>query len=179
MDIQLHSRTEQIKKLSQKLFIFLTLFKYLLYLCWPFMIFLAFFFDKGTLKLGDYIFDIEKMGIEFKIFTLSLYAIALYLAVRLTNSFRQLMKHFMAGQIFTNQSVLIMKKALNSGLMFFAMMIVQKTSGFMLAVYINKPIYFELEIDFLIAISFFGLMYISLWALEIGCDLNEESEMTI
>lgn len=179
MDIQKHSRTEQIKKLSRKLFSFLTLFKYLLYLCWPFMVFLAFFFDEGTLKLGDYIFDIVQMGIWFKAFVLVLYAIGLYLAIRLTNSFRLLMKHFMSGRIFTHQAILSMRTALNTGLMFFIMMIVQKTCGLVLAIMNNMFFYIELEIDFLIAISFFGLMYILLWALEIGCDLNEESEMTI
>lgn len=179
MDIQKHSRTEQIKKLSRKLFTFLTLFKYLLYMCWPLMIFIAFFFDKGTLKLGDVVFNIEEMVIWFKELVLLLYAIALYMAIRLTNSFRQIMKHFMAGHIFTKKAVLSVRSGLHAGLMFFIMIIVQKASGLALAMINNMPSYIELEIDFFIAISFFGLMYILLWALEIGCDLNEESEMTI
>lgn len=43
----------------------------------------------------------------------------------------------------------------------------------------SSPIMVPVNLDFIGALMFFGLMYVLLWALEIGCDLNEESELTI
>jgi hypothetical protein len=37
----------------------------------------------------------------------------------------------------------------------------------------------NVDVSFIFALMFFGLMYVLLWALEIGSDLNEESELTI
>jgi len=43
----------------------------------------------------------------------------------------------------------------------------------------SSPVDIPVNLDFIAALMFFGLMYVLLWALEIGCDLNEESELTI
>lgn len=179
MDIQVHARTRQIKKLSLKLFKILTLFRYLLYMGWPAIIFVAIFLDEGTLKIGESELLIEQVGQWMKFLVLTLFAFGLYLAIRITNNFRQLMSHFMQGDVFSKEAINNVRAGLLSGVMFFMLAIVHHLFGWGVAMANDSPIHISLGMDFLISLIFFGLMYTLLWALEIGRDLNEESEMTV
>lgn len=178
MDIQTHSRTHQIKRLSRYLFIVLTGFRYLLFLGWPALAVVA-FLPSGSLFLGNTLIPIESISLPFKWLILALYAAGLVVMLRINHHFRELMKQFMKGNIFGQQAIGSVRGALHSGIVFFILSSVQALLGCVYHYSVSAKLDISFTTEIIIACIYFGLMYTLLWALEIGCDLNEESEMTI
>ncbi len=178
MDIQAHSRTQQIKQLSRYLFIVLTGFRYLLFLGWPAIAVVA-FLPSGSLFLGDALIPVESISLSFKWSILALYAAGLVVMLKINRHFRELMKQFMKGNIFGFQAINSVRGALHSGIVFFILSSVQALVGSVYNYSVNSKLDISFTTELVIACIYFGLMYTLLWALEIGCDLNEESEMTI
>ncbi|MDP4535771.1 hypothetical protein Q3O60_06205 [Alkalimonas collagenimarina] len=178
MDIQTHSRTRQIKQLSRYLFIALTGLRYLLFLGWPAIVAIA-FIPSGSLYLGEALIPIESISLPFKGFILVLYAVGLTIMLRINHHFRQLMKHFMQGHIFDPDAIGSVRGALHSGIVFFLLSWLYVLLGLIYDYSVNSRLDFSFTTEIVIACIYFGLMYTLLWALEIGADLNEESEMTI
>lgn len=178
MDIQTHSRTHQIKQLSRYLFIALTSIRYLLFLGLPGLVVVA-FLPAGTLKVGNASVPLESAGFLLKGVILSLYACGLIIMIKMNHHFRALMKQFIDGNIFGHEAIAQVRSALNSGIVFFVLSCVHALFGCLYNHSIGAPLDITFATEIVIAGVFFGLMHTLLWALEIGCDLNEESEMTV
>lgn len=178
MDIQQHSRTHQIKQLAHYLYLALSGFRYLLFLGWPALVVVA-FIPEGTLQLGSVAVPFGVGDELLKGAILLLYAAGLLVMIRLTQCFRRLMLQYRVGQLFSEDAINSVRGALRVGIVFVVLSWVHAIAG-SLYQYIHTGL---LDISFaseiLIAVIYFGLMYTLLWALEIGSDLNEESEMTI
>jgi hypothetical protein len=178
MDIQAHARTQQIKELSQCLYNALTGLRYLLFLGWPAILFLA-FFAEGELHVGESSLLIEKLGVFSKSLILFLFALGLILMLRINHHFRELMRHFTRGNVFSIHAITHVRGALKNGILFFALSLFQELAGWIYTL-TNAPTFnISFTGDIIIAGIFFGLMYTLLWTFEIGCDLNEESDLTI
>lgn len=178
MDIQTHSRTRQIKQLSRYLSIALTGLRYLLFLGLPGLVIVA-FLPTGTLKIGNASVPLESTGFLLKAVILSLYACGLIIMIKMNHHFRTLMKQFIDGNIFGHEAIAQVRGALNSGIVFFVLSCVHALFGCIYNYSAGAPLDISFATEIVIACVFFGLMHTLLWALEIGCDLNEESEMTI
>lgn len=178
MDIQTHSRTQQIKRLSRHLHTALSGIRYILYLGWPAIAFLA-LFAEGYLAMGDTDVFVAKDNYLLKGLILPLYAIALVIMLRINREFRGLMKQYMKGHIFSDEAIGYVKNALKAGIAYIAVYILQALVGIVYNNSIDAPIEFSFAKEIIIPLVFFGLMFTLMWALEIGRDLNEESERTI
>lgn len=179
MDIQTHERTKQIRNISRWLFVLLSIVKYGLHLFWLAVIWIAVFVDQGSLVVGGHEVFIENISLQVKYFILCLFSAALILWIRIATNFRDLMKHFMAGDVFSVQAISHVRAGLNNGILWFVLTLMQKCFFWYLASANAATFDFSLGKEVFIATLFFGLMYTLLWTLEIGCDLNEESEKTI
>lgn len=179
MDIQAHERTAQIKRVSRWLFMILSAFKTLMHLGWLAIAWVAVFVDEGALTIGGHELLIEEMSLWLKLFILCLFAAGLILTIRITTHFRDLMKHFMQGDVFSLQAIGHVRAALNNGILWFVLALAQECFFWFLASANASTFDVSLGAEILLAVIFFSLIYTLLWTLEIGCDLNEESEMTI
>ncbi len=178
MDIQTHSRTQQIKRLSRHLYGALSALRYLLHLGWL-GIAIVVFIPQGTLVVGDTAIPVGKDDYLLKGLILPLYALGLALMIKLNHHFRDLMKQYMKGHIFSDQAISSVKGALNTGIAFVLLSWVHVLTAAIYSYSSGAPLDFSFTTEILIALIYFGLMYTLLWALEIGRDLNEESEKTI
>lgn len=120
---------------------------------------------------------VEPMSLLTKTVVLVLFGSALFLMLQLNRYFRELMRHFTLGDVFSQAAITNVKHTLKSGVFLVVMAIVQH----LVAWGCSHAPYFHVALlwDLAVAGLFFGLMYTLLWALEIGVDLNEESEKTI
>lgn len=178
MDIQTHSRTQQIKKLSRHLHTALNGIRFILYLGWPGIIFIA-IFAEGQLYMGDTQVFVAKNDYLLKGLILPLYAIALVIMLRINREFRGLLQQFMKGHIFSAEAIGNVKGALGAGIAYTGVYVLQALIGIVYNSSINAPIEFSFVKEIVFPLIFFGLMLTLIWALEIGRDLNEESEGTI
>ncbi|MEE2022971.1 hypothetical protein [Alkalimonas mucilaginosa] len=178
MDIQTHSRTHQIKQLSRYLYFVLTGMRYLLFLGGPAIVVVAWIPD-GGLYLGNALIPIESISLLLKGGILALYAIGLLMMLRITQHFRQLMQQFMQGHIFHPKAIASVRGALHGGMLFFLLSWLYALLGSLYDYFVHARLDISFATEIVIACIYFGLMYTLLWALEIGADLNEESEMTI
>jgi hypothetical protein len=103
----------------------------------------------------------------------------LFLTLKLIHHFRALIKHFAEGDIFNKNAIDHARKALLNGLVIYGLYVGSAIASWLYNAAHATQIQVMLNGDFILALMFFGLMYVLLWALEIGCDLNEESELTI
>lgn len=179
MDIQKHRRTHQIKKLSTVLYTVLSILQALFYCAWPAIIAVALFFDEGEIQLGNSILYLEHISWSVKMLVMTLFSAGAYLAIRIVGSFKKLMYHFKQGDIFKPQAIAHVHSALISGGLFFLLALVQEGFGWFLAKAHNAVFTISLWSECFFMIIFVALMYTLLWSLEIGCDLNDESEKTI
>lgn len=179
MNVQQHKRIERIKQFSRYLYVGLTWMRYLLWVMWPLMTMVFLFGQKGTLKIGGVqIDDVELSIVQRSLIIISISAF-MFLALKLINHFRELIRHFSDGDIFNKQAIDHARKALLNGLIMYGVYLATLLGSWVYAVANNFPGVVSFETDFIFWLMFFGLMYVLLWALEIGCDLNEESELTI
>lgn len=183
MNIERHARIARIKKLSRILRICLT---WLGYSLWPFWLLAAVpFVSKGDVTL----FLLPSMVKTFPADSLTLVTkIALAVCVigfvllmqRLVRNGRDLMGHFSVGDVFNNQAIQNARNALSAAVAIYCLYLIV---GIGIAFYLAVPWWVYL-IDMilrslLVALPFFGLLFLLLWVIEIGRDLNEESELTV
>jgi hypothetical protein len=187
MNVMRHKRIERIKRLSGYLRLFLSLISYGLVL----MVFTAFVFPLiGMLPIEPSINPViktiqmppmQKIGISVVILAFSLLPL---FSVRYAC---ELMTYFSKGEIFNRRALLAARKAILFGLgsLLGPLLLKQICLLFMggnffgLGIYPFLPLIPSLTESLFYGLMFFGLMYVLLWALEIGTELNEESELTI
>lgn len=178
MDIQKHARTQQIKRLSTYLYSLLTAIRYMLFLGWPALVYVA-FASKGTIQIGSSSLPLDTLNSLAKILIVTLFSAGLVLMLKLNHYFRELMRHFSLGDIFSISAIAQVKGALKMGILFFILSVIQELFSRFYILSNTSEFNISLGAYIIIATIFFGLMYTLLWALEIGCDLNEESNLTI
>lgn len=198
MNVQQHARIAQIKQFSGYLYVCLTWIRYFLLLAWPAIV----IFILGGMIFGDGIkADDEALlrRVVFAVFFSVFISALLFLVLQLCFHFRELIRYFSNGHIFNKGAIYSARKALLYALTLYGFCVAKGIifqaffqllySAFALPpldfpLFDLSPLNFSLGIfltsfDFMCTIILFSFMYILLWALEIGCDLNEESELTI
>ena len=179
MDIQQHERITRIKTLSRYLYWALTGIQYLLLLLLPLVIGWLWFGSKGAITLPNHSVNTESLShLQRCLFMIPITLLFLAL-LKVTYHLRQLIWHFSSGNIFNKPAIAHARKALNYALAIYGIFILATVATWIYLYTQNN--YFRVNVsgDFIFGIIIFGLMYVLLWALEIGCDLNEESELTI
>lgn len=180
MNVQQHERIARIKKVSGYLHMCLTGMRYLLWVIWPLMVMLILFGNQGTFVIFDGAsFDAADVGLLPRVGMVIVLSIFLFLAAQLIFHFRELIRHFSNGDIFNKKAIGHAQKALWNGLLIYGFYLASLIVNWFYSATKSSPIVVPVNLDFIGALMFFGLMYVLLWALEIGCDLNEESELTI
>lgn len=179
MNIQQHERIARIKQISGYLYVGMTWVRYLLWALCPLIAGLVLFGSKGTLHLGDVQTTMADLSLVQRVLVLALIAVILFFILKVIHHFRALMRYFSVGDIFNKNAIENARKALHYALGFFVVHMVSSLamSAYLLSDTQNFSISFDG--DYLLGFLIFGLMFVLLWALEIGCDLNEESELTI
>lgn len=179
MNIQQHERIVRIKKLSRGLYLALTGAEYLLWLVWPLALAWLWLGTKGTITLLEHSMDAASLGFLQRCLIAAVISLLLLLLIKVARHMRQLMLHFAEGDIFNRQAIDHARKALHHALGIYGIYLL---SSLTMALYIfitHQSFDFSINGNFILGLIIFGSMYILLWALEIGCDLNEESELTI
>jgi hypothetical protein len=102
-----------------------------------------------------------------------------FFVLKLSYHFRELIRFFSVGDIFNKKAIEHARNALLNGVAFYGVYLISLFAGWVYLLMTQPTNHIVMNNDFIIGFIFFGLMYILLWALEIGADLNEESELTI
>ncbi|MYN08952.1 hypothetical protein [Pseudoduganella aquatica] len=178
MDLQRHDRIGKIKQWSRNLGRLLTLIGYLLWLGWPAS--LLFFYGSGTFILFGTKLERTQLSLPSQCALVLFFWCALALSQLLVFHIRKLMAHFSAGDVFNQGALDAAGKALRYGIALFVVEIAMR-AGVTLYVMTSGGSYsLSFPFDELISgMLFFGVMYVLLWTLEIGRDLNQESSLTI
>ena len=181
MNVQRHERIAQIKQFSRYLYVCLTWIRYFLWVTWPLMAAaIIFSFDsKANITLGTMRIDDVELTIAQRVLIVAFVSALFFLALQLANHFRELIRYFSEGDIFNKHAIDHARKALLSGVIIYGLYLCASLVGWIYTVMQSSPMSISMSGDFIFGLMFFGLMYVLLWALEIGCDLNEESELTI
>lgn len=180
MNVQQHERIARIKKVSGYLHMCLTGMRYLLWVIWPLMAIFILFGNQGTFVIFDGApLDAANVGLLPRVGMVIVLSIFLFLAAQLIFHFRELIRHFSNGDIFNKKAISHAQKALWNGMLIYGFYVASLIVNWFYSATKSSPIMVSVDLDFIGVLMFFGLMYVLLWALEIGCDLNEESELTI
>jgi hypothetical protein len=183
MNVQQHERIAQIKKLSGYLCVALTWIGYLLWVFCP-LLAIAILADTSgesryTFLLGGVTVENVDLSYLHRILIVLLMTVFFFFLIKLTNHFRELIRYFSKGEIFNKAAIGHARKSLLHGLVVFGFYLSTLIAGFVYTVAKTSAVNISLNIGVATGFIFFGLMYVLLWALEIGADLNEESELTI
>lgn len=184
MNIQQHERITRIKQISGYLYVGLTWVRYLFWAVCPLTAGIVLFGSEGTLRFGTTQMAMAELTIAQRVLLLAVFAVFLVLMLKVTHHFRALMRYFSEGDIFNKKATDHARKALYYSLGIFAAHIMG-SMAMAAYLYIGGPdtdaqnFHISLDGAYLFGLLIFGLMFVLLWALEIGCDLNEESELTI
>lgn len=179
MNIQQHERIARIKQISGYLYVCLTWARYLLWLMWPLLAVIFFMGNKVNFTIGAMQIDDVELTLTLRLLIVTIAALFLFLALKLIHHFRALIKHFAKGDIFNKNAIDHARKALLNGLVIYGLYVSSALVSWLYVATQTTKVSAEINVNFILALMFFGLMYVLLWALEIGCDLNEESELTI
>lgn len=184
MNIQQHERITRIKKLSRCLYLVLTGLQYFILVLWPLLVFFAVTGTEGELTfIGGVSLDAADLNYLQRSLIAACLSVFFFLAIKVTYHFRQLISHFARGDIFNKNAIEHARKALLYALFFYGVSLVspliERMYFYIADQAVDQHIPVIINGDVLTGLIFFGLMYVLLWALEIGCDLNEESELTI
>lgn len=182
MDIQQHARTAQIKKLSRSLCTFLTWIGILIWFLWP-LVLVPLFADvrlsPGARNVGPGL-QLGVLSLPVRIAMMVGIALFIYFVQQTVLHARMLMLHFSQGEIFNVEAVKSARSALSNALVVFWLNVAcQIAVMFLQASHAAHPVYRINPESLIYGFLFFGLMYVLLWALEIGRDLNEESVLTV
>lgn len=179
MNVQQHERIARIKQFSRYLYVCLTWIRYFLWVMWPLVAVVFLFGDKATLTIGVIQIEDAELSIVQRILMVAFVSVFMFLALKLVYHFRELIRHFSDGDIFNKQAIDQARKALLSGLVIYGLYLSTLLGSWIYSATQSAQTMVSVNADFILVLMFFGLMYVLLWALEIGCDLNEESELTI
>lgn len=180
MNVQQHERIARIKQLSHYLYLCLTGIYYLLQVLCPLAVIFALvsvggkFTFMGVVSINNTeLFFLQRLIIAIVM------SIIFFLILKLTHHFRELIRHFANGDIFNKKAIEHARKALMNGLVIYGVYLSGMFAGWVYTFIKYPSILISINGGFIVGFIFFGLMYVLLWALEIGCDINEESELTI
>ena len=179
MNVQQHARIARIKQFSRYLYVCLTWIRYFLWVMWPLMAVVFLFGNKATLSIGVIQMDDVELNIVQRVLMLAGVSVFMFLALKLVYHFRELIRHFSDGDIFNKQAIDHAPSAVLDGLVIYGLYLATLLGSWIYAATQSSQTMVSINADFVLVLMFFGLMYVLLWALEIGCDLNEESELTI
>lgn len=179
MNVQQHERIARIKRISGYLYVCLTWIRGLLWVMWPLMAMVFLFGGKATLKIGLVQIEDVELSIAQRMLIVAVVSAFIFLALKLVYHFRELIQHFSAGDIFNKKAIDHARKALLNGMVIYGLYLSTLLASWIYIATQNSQTMVSINADFILVLMFFGLMYVLLWALEIGCDLNEESELTI
>lgn len=179
MNIQQHERIIRIKTLSRYLYLALTGIQCVIWLMLPLTMGWLWFGTEGVITLFDHAVDSASLPFLQRCFVMAFIALFLLLLLKVVYHLRQLILHFASGNIFNKVATAHARKALHFALVTYGFLFLSSIATW-IYIYITND-YFRVTVkgDYIFGIIIFGLMYVLLWALEIGCDLNEESELTI
>jgi hypothetical protein len=179
MNVQQHARIARIKQFSRYLYVCLTWIRYFLWVMWPLTAVFFLFGHKATLNIGLIQIEDVELSIVQRVLLVAVVSAFMFLALKLVYHFRELIQHFSAGDIFNKKAIDHARKALLNGLVIYAVYLSTLLASWIYIATQSAQTTVYMNANFILVFMFFGLMYILLWALEIGCDLNEESELTI
>lgn len=179
MNVQQHERIARIKQISGYLYVCLTWIRYALWLVWPLIPIIFFIGDKVNFTVGSAQIDDVELTLFLRLLIVAIASVFLFLTLKLIHHFRALIKHFSEGDIFNKKAIDHARKALLNGLVIYGFYAGSALASWLYNATQTAPISVTVNAEFILVLMFFGLMYVLLWALEIGCDLNEESELTI
>jgi hypothetical protein len=179
MNVQQHERIARIKQISGYLYVCLTWIRYALWLVWPLIVVIFFMGDKVNFTIGAMQIDDVELTLILRLAIVTIASAFLFLTLKLIHHFRALIKHFAEGDIFNKNAIDHARRALLNGLVIYGLYVGSALASWLYNATQTAPISVTLNTNFIFVLMFFGLMYVLLWALEIGCDLNEESELTI
>ena len=179
MNVQQHERIARIKQISGYLYLCLTGMRYVLWVMWPLIAVIFFIGDKVNFTVGVMQIDNVELTLTLRLFIVTIASVFLFLILKLIHHFRALIKHFAEGDIFNKIAIDHARKALLHGLVIYGLYVGSALASWFYVATQTTKVSAEINVNFILALMFFGLMYVLLWALEIGCDLNEESELTI
>jgi hypothetical protein len=181
MNIQRHSRIEKIKKLSRYLYLFLTGLFYVNGAVFLGVAVFTFFgsssnftnnYDNTTFTLSDLKYWQKiLLAIHFSIFPL--------LILKIIHHARHLVYHFSIGDIFNVDSIQQARKVLITGLLIYGYYLISLFSVWVYKLTQGAMPNITVDGNYLLGFTGFGILTVLLWALEIGADLNKESELTI
>jgi hypothetical protein len=179
MNIQQHERITRIKKLSRYLYWALTGIQYLLWVLWPLTLIWLWAGTEGVIKLIDRSVDIASLSFLQRCLIGITVSAFLLVLLKVTYHLSQLILNFSTGNIFNKKAIGHARKALRYALGTYAIYLGGTLATWFYLYMSHQIFHVMLNGDFIFGLIIFGLMYVLLWALEIGCDLNEESELTI
>lgn len=179
MNVQQHERIARIKQISGYLYVCLTWIRYALWVFWPLIAVIFFMGEKANFTIGVMQADDVELTLFLRLLLVTTTSIFLFLTLKLVHHFRSLIKHFTEGDIFNKTAIDHARKALLNGLVIYGLYMGSVILSWFYGATQTAQVSIDINANFIIALMFFGLMYVLLWALEIGCDLNEESELTI
>lgn len=179
MNVQQHERIARIKHISGYLHICLTWIRYALWMVWPLMVVLFLVGDKMQITVGALQLKDVELTIVQRIVMVAVVSVYMFFALKLTHHFRGLIRHFSDGDIFNKQAIDHARKALGTGMVIYGLYLCTLLGSWFYTATQSSPVQVSINSNFILMLMFFGLMFVLLWALEIGCDLHEESELTI
>lgn len=180
MNIQQHERISRIKKLSRYLHLSLTCIFYLFGVAW---LLIVIFILVGTTGESKFFGDIPIKNVDLtylqRIILAMYFSFWQFFTLKLVYHFRELIRHFADGDVFNNKAIEHARKTLLNGVVIYGAYLGILLFNWVFTYIKQPPIHVSINSDYILGFMFFGLMYVLLWALEIGRDLNEESELTI
>lgn len=181
MNIQRHSRIEKIKKLSRYLYLFLTGLFYVncaFYLSAAVYVF--FISNSGNFNFFDNItFTSSDLNYWQKILRAIYFNIFPLLILKIIHHARHLVYHFSIGDIFNVDSIQQARKVLITGLLIYGYYLISLFSVWIYKSIQGSMFNISINTDYILGLAGFGILTVLLWSLEIGADLNKESELTI
>lgn len=179
MNIQQHVRIERIKQFSRYLYLALSGLRYVLWGMWPLLVAVMLFGNRMQINVGDMQMDDVAPSLLQRVLLIGAVSAFMFVAIKITFHFRELIRHFSEGDIFNKAAIDHARKALFNGLVIYGLYLLTLVGSWVWLAQHSSRINLNMDVSFIFALMFFGLMYVLLWALEIGGDLNEESELTI
>lgn len=176
MNVQRHARIAQIRKLSAYMRHALRFFEYLIYVGFIAAVLMIPAAKGLTLKLGSATFAASQVTPSQRLLVLGAIIIVLLLTLFVARYLRQLMEQFREGKVFDVDAIRLARKALNCALALYLFKVLTELAGIVYSGKIEMP---GLALTLLYGFFYFGLVQVILWALEVGRDLSDESELTI
>ena len=180
MNIEQHERTAHIQKLSRHLCTAFRWLGYLLWLGWPLLALAAIPGTGFKLKHASAGDISPSLIYPLQLGAVIGAAILLLFLQRFMRRMRDFLQHFSEGKIFNDNTIVAARKALSSAVVLYCLHVASLVlMQFYNAIGNPHAVYTVDPSPLINGMLFFGLMYLLLWTLEIGRDLNEEAVLTV